>query len=419
MTDVADLFIKSVKEKINQQSSLSLPESVLSVDPISSNVKLFVGHKKELEALSTETVNCVKGVYKRIIIHGLAGVGKSSLVSVIGVASNKTDLGYKIIELDKSSYFYGFDVCYGEIVFLLCLYISGINREEAREMEHAKKYAKYSTLISTVLEKRNNIKKEDLVSEAVKSNILEKIDSEAYLTLIEELVKKLKNHKIALILDDFEMLLQEENKTLLQEIKSLLKIKDLFSILIMHTETLKMLIRTQDELVKDTSIVEILPLTRGELKELLWRRIMHFVKEIKNFDNTNPDYNIDLYPFNEEAVNMLADATGGNPLVFIKTLKDAIGIATERSMPSITTEIAQAVIEKRTKTPENLTIKEKQVLEFIKSKGEVIIEDVKNFQGKSRIAAFFTLDDMYKKKILDKKRRGREMHYFIVQKQIL
>ena len=416
MSDITDEFIKSVKQKINQQSTLTLPGAVLEVEPLGHNSMLFVGHRSELDALSSSIASCIKGTYKTVILYGKPGIGKTSIVSIIVNACDKTDLGYKIIRFGKVSYAYGFDYCYADIVIMLCVFLFGINREEAREMESVKTHKKYHTLMNIVMERQRTITTKEILDEAVKLSIIEKNDDNAYIKLVEELVTRLKKHKIGLVFDDFELLLNDDTKQLLQELRALLKVKDVFSILVMYTETLNSLVKNNEELIKDASQVEILPLTTGELKDVLWRRIMLYVKDVENFKEIAPDYKTDLLPFSEDATTFLADEARGNPLLFIKMLKESIALANERNIPDVNIGIAKAVVDARIKLPENLSIRDKQVLEFIKTKGEVSIDDVKIFLGKSRILAFVALDKLYDLGILDKARRGRKVNYFIAKR---
>ena len=417
MSGIVEEFIKDVKQKTNENSPFLIPEEVLSVYPIDVDNPTFVPRKRELSALGTGISNCIKGTYKTLVIHGKSGVGKTTLVSLINVAAQNADLKYNVSEYNKILYSSGLDYCYANLIFDLCEYILSINRDTGREMSSVKTHRRYYDLGIAINTKIRSIKKQEILTEAINFGIIKedviKNNNDPFLTLVEILVGQLKGHKICLALDDFELLEEEENRLLLQEFKSILKLKNIFSILIMHTNTLVSLAKSNEDLIKNASMIEILPFAPGELIEMLWRRMKVYVGEVKNIKTLSPNYDVELQPFDKDAVFFLANRVEGNPLTFIKLLKETVSKANELNSPSVTLEIAQNIVNSKIIASVALSTRDKQVLEFIRQNGSATIEDIKSLLGKSRILAFFELDKLYSQKILSKERRGREVHYFI------
>ncbi len=266
-----------------------------------------------------------------------------------------------------------------------------------------------------------------ITESAIKHNVIEKKEGATLfsyeVTLLEELCKNFKKH-ILFVFDDFEVLRQEDNKLALQELKNILSSMTskqgfkIFSMFILYTDTLKLLISKNDDIIKDGVGIEVLLATNGELKKMLWERILKYKLDRRDFEST-PNYLIELQPFTEAAVDMCARNVSGNPLAFINILKEGVALANERKYSNVTEEIITVILDRKTVIPSDLSITEKQILEYIKGKGQVTIDEIKAFQGKTKVAAFYTLNSLYKKDILIKDRKGKLMLYSIKRKDLI
>lgn len=427
MTDVTEEFINDMKERLNPNVQLKLDEDILNPIPIPIwNSILFVGHKNERKELSNGVTSCLSGFYKKIIIHGEQGIGKTSLAGLVKAASRDSSLGFRVFEFDKNNYIESFDKFYFTLLDALyygSMYSEIENKRDERDTntaeikERKKKREQYDKIITALGSvKPPTIKA--LLDLSETRDLLKPNENESPSSLqsrlLESFITDIEKCKICLIFDDWEILLNDpESKPILQEIKNIMKLKDVFSLIIMYTDTFKKLQVENDEFViKDAFSLEVLPLIRGELKDLIRRRIGFYgTKQIKDFPE--PPTASELAPFSEDAVNLIADRVNGNPLSFIRRLKEAISLANEKGLRMVTEELANIIINRNVKISSTLTTIQKQIMEFIKVKREVTIQDVTNFQGKTRIAAFATLNNLYKLKILDKKRRGKNTFYFI------
>ena len=412
MTKITEAFINNIKEKISQP--ISLPFGVLNVDPVEDS-ELFVGHDQELEELGKKIIpNCLSGTYRKMALYGIKGSGKTSVVSIIKEASIETDLTYKVIGLDKRIYLHDYNACYISIVREIYSHVWALHQLEGseREYETVKAQEKIRDFAKNLHSKKTT---KELLDDAKGLGIFNsdpnsKMSDE--IKFIYDSLKQLKEQKILLILDDFEILQKPESIVTLQKLKDIMSLDGIIPVMVMHTETFNKLNQQQDEILKDCSSIEILPLTVPELKELLIRRMFYFSgKEIP------PDplsHSTEMFSmFKGKTLDIIGEASRGNPLNFINFLKDTIALANEENEKSLNEEMAESVIFESIAVPENLSIIQKQVFELVKEKGKVTIEDVRKFHGKSRIAAFFILKGLYELGLLDKKREGREVKYFI------
>lgn len=320
-----------------------------------------------------------------------------------------------MIILDKTTYLHDYDSCYiKHVIKEIYGYIGFTDQLQGvdREYETAMAHDKNRTFFADILGKKSigELIQSAKDSQNFQSDPKGKLPDE--IKFVQECIKRLHEQKIILVIDDFEILRRDENKIFLQKIKDLINAEGIIPLFVMYTDTFNDLKEKQDELLKDYAALEVLPLTTPELKEMLIRRMFYFTD--KDIPADPLSHSNEMFTmFKDRTLDIIGDASKGNPLKFIMLLKDTIALANEKNEKNLNEEMAKSIIFESISVPENLSTIQKQVFEFVKERGEVTIEDVKRFHGKSKIAAFFILKGLYEIRLLDKKRQGREMKYFI------
>lgn len=292
-----------------------------------------------------------------------------------------------------------------------------LDEEDTKKLrERKEKYGKYQRVIKAIgSEGVNTIPA--LTKVAYENDVIKKGSENeppyvAMNKLLETFITEFWDEKVFLIFDDFDILLQEENKLFIEELKNLMTSSGVCSMIILHTENFQNLSRNQNEIVyKDAFCFEVLPLTIGELKDCIRRRLLYYSSEsVRKFDH--PPIPQELQPFSEDAVEYIANISKGNIGTFIEKLKEAIKFANDKHASSVSLELAKMSIDAAIRIPIDLSTTEKQVMEYIKERKGVTIQNVAYYLGKGRITAYFILKELlYSKGLLVKNRRKREMIY--------
>lgn len=410
MNTIAEEFAKRLNAKAKDVvSELNIAEEVFSVNPVIDPL-LFVGREKQVDDLITGVDSCLRGVFKKIILYGDPGVGKSSLAFIAGNAAQMSSRSYFPILLSLGSYIKGAEGCYKQIVYVLCSEV--VSRSEPRESSEME-FISHCSAIARSIALNDAYSINDIITEAIAGKILPQPTAEKP-TDKKELLKVLagrvnKKAKVMVILDDTQKLV--EDKKLLQEVTDMVSLEGWFSIMIMHTSCFNELNENHNELIKDAFFLNVPKLGVVECEELLRRRLFVSNKKRKDIQNAS-NYSKDLLPFKESAIETLARTTDGNPLIFIKYLKDAYLDAIETKAKLIDDEIILRVLKISSNAQITLTGIEKEVLEYIKSKEAVTIQEIAELRSTTRASAYFVLNDLYTKKLINKQRKGREMLYF-------
>ena len=395
---------------------LSLSAEVFYTAPIPANVmELFVGRDPQISELLEGLTACLKGIYKKIIIYGDAGVGKTLLLNVVvGAASKSIKAKYEpLVVFDSSDYVKSFKECYENLLSNECTYLGNLIEEMRDDSEEGLRLKAACAALSYDIIRGNFKELQHIMTRAKELKFLQNVVDAQFIekALIKEISEKIFSYddkaRILVSFDDFHKILDDKLRHQLLEVVNNEK---WFSILIMHTSELNKLKSSQDEIVKDAYIVEVPPLTLDNCKELLRLRILRSHHKYHEM-GADPDYSKELMPFNESAVELLAKATGFNALNFVKILKKAYLEAEKLSSPVINQDIVLRMMNVNVNL--KMSPRERDVLNFIKSTGEARIQDIADLRNTSRISAYFILKNLLDAGLLIKTRRKREMIYTI------
>jgi hypothetical protein len=428
---VVDFFKTQLQGTKGGGTLHALNEGVFSVEPVSNPI-LFVGRLKQISELAYDLKACFKKLYKKIIIYGESGIGKSSLISLLEEAEEEGILNptYKIIQLSNVQYVDGIVGCYKDIVFALLGYLFH-HLSAQRDTEPQKKAC--NEVVKNLVLSNNDIsiksinellRKHGVITDTefqeVTTPKLEENGEAKPLTEIDEANKMLfflyqkigVDVPLIITLDNIDQLLKFGRQTL-QQLMSMINLGNWYPILVLQTKNFEELKSNNDEILKDAVYLEMPPLTIEECKEILRKRILFYNKNTKKPEEKSINYTEDLMPFAERAVEILAKFSNGNPLKFIGYLKQSYLKASDKNSMLITEGLAKETINEAVPLVLNyhLTPKQQRILDYIKDHKEVTIDDIKNLETTSNISAFFVLRDLYDKGFLEKRRRGRNMIY--------
>ena len=424
MRTVVDDFTQKLDSKFKDSvDKLNIPEIVFWTEPLNVDVRAFVERDTQQEQLATAEAECIKGTYKRIIIHGVRGSGKTSLANIVMAASRKSKAVKTVpVYLSSSDYVRGVDFLYRKIIFSLCDAVvrTHLSREERKDEEaedtaalirDAASNIEGKVLFADVLSPPTHSIKQiiDDISKPplITSNVPEQTTPAEILKMLME--EQLKGYFLLLILDDFHKVLAEKTKAFLQEFLQVTKIMKCFSVIVMYTNDFSKLKESNDELTKDAFIIEVPPLTIKGCKELLRRRLL-IGREKESEIDKEPNYPNELLPFSESATEALANAAGGVPLLFITLLKKAKTEAENMKEAGINDKVIFKLLNSNVSEAQ-LTQLQKTVLDYIKSKKQVTIDEIAALINKTSAYAYYILKSLYELNILEKRRQGKFMYY--------
>ena len=428
---IVDFFKTQLQGTKGSGTLRVLNEGVFGVEPVSDPI-LFVGRLKQISELAYDLKACFKKLYKKIIIYGESGIGKSSLISLLEDAEEEGVLNpaYKIIQLSNTQYVDGIVGCYKDIVFTLLHYLFH-NLNAQRDTEAQKKAC--NEVVKNLVLSNNDISIKSINELLKKYNVItdtefQKVISQKLgengeakpLTEIDEANRMLSflyqkvgiSVPMIITLDNVDQLLKFGGQ-ILQQLMSMINIANWYPILVLQKKNFEELKNNNDEILKDAVYLEIPSLTIEECKEMLRKRILFYNKNTKKLEEKSINYAEDLMPFAERAVEILAKFSNGNPLKFIGHLKQSYLKASDKNFMLITEELAKETINEAAPLVLNhhLTPKQQRILDYIKDHKEVTIDDIKNLETTSNISAFFVLRDLYDQGFLEKRRKGRNMIY--------
>jgi len=414
MNSIKEYFSKKLKDDLKvkgpvlQSFGKIFFEDALGAAVISDHFELFVGRENELDALSLGLSQTLQGLYRRIIVEGVSGSGKTSVLNLIEdtVPSAVPDFvpcnfgadDYADVEEIKSA------ICFG----LINRYVKNKgNRDETANEIKALTALSKRFITKNLFESKE---KRQPIKELLRAQSLCQGDEDP----IECYYKKCKKQdksKLLLLFDNAEKLLS--NELLFAEISAIIEKTNAVTIFSFFPGSVSDLKQKKDELVKNCLLVKLGRFTEVQCKDLLRRRLFYGQNKLKEIEKT-VNYSVDLLPFTERVVEKIALMSGYVPLKFIQSLKAAYIYARENNYLVIDERCIEIgkTVEGLNMGVLNLTPRQRQVYSFILAKGPVGTALIMKELGfNSPVAAFHILKALLQKKLIQKERKGKLIEY--------
>jgi len=371
--------------------------------------ELLVGRKDELEALSFSLSQAMKGLYKKIIIEGESGAGKTSILHLVGSTVFSVHPDCAVVYFPEDSYFKTLEeIKFGVLTVIMRLYLgsrAGGHEKEALAMDELTRCYLRTSLLE--------LKEEPALLSTIfaKHGLCNENEDP-----IKKYFDKLNNKKLLFLFDTADKLV--EQKLILSGVEKLIETVNGLALFAFFPESVSTLQKKNDNLIKNCQIVRLKKFTEQECKEILRRRLLFGKGALKDITN-EPNYAVDLQPFTETIVGSIARIVAYNPLRFIQKLKVAVSCARENNYEVIDERCLEPLLKDVSTVSRDiveLTRKQREVYDFVKAEGPVTTETARKKMGvKSRVSAFLMLDRLVEKNLITKQREGRKVIFSVTE----